>query len=407
MPTEMGSEGVEEALGRARSALRDEADRTRAGFHQVEDPGVQFMGNIKGGLDRLKDKFTFLHEYSDEFIKSTGVDVLIKAESTAKKMMEMDKSKRAEDKLVQNREALVSTLVEGGRDNRLEELHVGRVLPGATCSAARLWLHARKVMGPKGHVPLSTYDMASIGLGGCVTARGWVEVHDPSSPSLSIKMFMMGNCVMKKKEDKDQDFPDMEDVTELKMALRVLRGAMSFVHPWNRSVDALDNFLQQNNYCQKDLGGVERHVQLLSQFIDYVLSENAARWRGMEPFLDTKALRGTWEDYFGQKAGSFKKSATGGGQKGTPGMGGGQGGYQGGGGFKGGFDMPSNRYKVHPALFKDDICVLWNLGKCIKAPGTCATKAGLKLRHVCNWRHDMSKPHIPCGRDHMATLFHR
>jgi hypothetical protein len=72
MPTEMGSEGVEEALGRARSALRDEADRTRAGFHQVEDPGVQYMGNIKGGLDRLKDKFTFLHEYSDEFIKSTG-----------------------------------------------------------------------------------------------------------------------------------------------------------------------------------------------------------------------------------------------------------------------------------------------------------------------------------------------
>jgi len=109
----MGSEGVEATLGRARSALRDEADMTRAGFHQVEDPGVQFMGNIKGGLDRLKDKFTFLHEYSDEFIKSTGVDVLIKAESTAKKMMEMDKSKRAEDKLVQNREALVSTLVEG------------------------------------------------------------------------------------------------------------------------------------------------------------------------------------------------------------------------------------------------------------------------------------------------------
>ena len=29
-------------------------------------------------------------------------------------------------------------------------------------------------MGDKGHSGLSTYDMGSIGLGGCISAKGWV-----------------------------------------------------------------------------------------------------------------------------------------------------------------------------------------------------------------------------------------
>ena len=47
----MGGE-VEEERGRERSALRNESDRTRAGFHRVEDPGVEYMGSVKGGTDR-------------------------------------------------------------------------------------------------------------------------------------------------------------------------------------------------------------------------------------------------------------------------------------------------------------------------------------------------------------------
>ena len=31
-------------------------------------------------------------------------------------------------------------------------------------------------MGDKGHSGLSTYDMGSIGLGGCISAKGWVEL---------------------------------------------------------------------------------------------------------------------------------------------------------------------------------------------------------------------------------------
>ena len=211
------------------------------------------------GLENLKRKFDFLSEYSDGFIKATGVDVLIKAETASRKLQKLDKERKAEDKLYQNRESLTSSIsnIPAGTDNRLDILHPARFLPGATCSAAKMWLQARSVMGGNGTIPLSTCDMASIGLGGSVSAKGWVEIHNPSSPFLSIRMFSMNSCVTKSKAP-DSDFPDMEDISEFKAALRVLRGAMAFIHPWNRSVDAIESFFVQNNFWASDISSTEK-----------------------------------------------------------------------------------------------------------------------------------------------------
>ena len=68
----------------ARASISDEADRTRAGFNSCADPATQCR---PAGLDRLKEKFEFLNEYTDEFIRDTGVDVLIKAETAARKLV--------------------------------------------------------------------------------------------------------------------------------------------------------------------------------------------------------------------------------------------------------------------------------------------------------------------------------
>ena len=367
-------------------------------------------------LDTLKRKFSFLAEYSDAFINSTGVDVLIKAETASHKLMRFDKDRKAEDKLFQNRESLTNTAVTipAGQDNRLDILHPARFLPGATCSASKMWLEARRIIGGSGPQPLSTYDMASIGLGGSVSAKGWVELHNPASPFLSIKMFSMNSCVSKSKSA-DADIPDLEDLSEFKAALRVLRGAMSFVHPWNRSIDALENFFIQSRFCSSDLSGSDKQALLLSQFTDYILVENASRWRGMEPFLDTRSLRNTWTDFTSQKNISNKsknqqqwkkpyqqpfqqqpvqqqQSQQ---QNQLPGFNG-----------QACFILPSIRHNVSPHLFKDDICVVWNLGKCLKPAGSCTTRGGRQLRHICNHRPDMSKPDVPCGKDHMAKLFH-
>ena len=373
----------------------------------MSDPGATSQPQLlEAGLENLKRKFSFLSEYSDEFIKSTGVDVLIKAETASRKLIKMDKDRKAEDKLFQNREALSSSSVPvvAGSDNRLDIIHPARFLPGATCSATNIWLMARKAIGSSGHQPLSTYDMASIGLGGSVTAKGWVELHNPSSPVLSIKMFSMGSCVAKSKQS-DAEFPELEDLSEFKAALRVLRGAMAFVHPWNRSIDAIENFYIQNNYCSSDLAGTDKQALLLSQFTDYVLVENSSRWRGMESFLDTRSLRYTWADFIGQKQLSSK-------QKNNQPQKNKQQGHQGYQNSSTSYnkqnpaDLPSIRYNMDPKLFQDGICVLWNLGKCLRPQGMCSTKSGRILKHICNHRPDPSKPDIPCGKDHMAKLFH-
>ena len=109
------------------------------------------------------------------------------------------------------------------------------------------------------------------------------------------------------KSASDDEFPEMADLSEFKAAIRV-RGAMVFVHPWNRSIDALENFLIQSNFGLSDLAGVPKPAAFLSQFTDYVLVENASRWRGMEAFLTTRDLRSTWADYISQKSGTLNAS---------------------------------------------------------------------------------------------------
>jgi len=379
--------------------MQEEADRTRAGFNTTRDPANNNSYSMGTDLNMLKAKFPFLRDYSDSFIRDTGVTNLIKAETASRKLQDYDKNKRAEDKLYCNRELLARTTIniEAGVDNRLDVLHAARCLPGATCSAGKMWLHARTMMGNKGHAALSTYDMASIGLGGAVTAKGWVELHDPSSPNMSIKMFSMTNCATKsKKDNEDADFLELADLTDFKTALRVLRGAMSYVHPWNRSIEALENFLIQNNYGAADLSSVDKPATYLSQFTDYVLVENSSRWRGMEMFLNTRDLRATWADFISQRATAINNSKKTYNNKPyiqqtqhntTPTVG-------------------SSRH-VPTALFFDDICVMWNLGKCVKPPGTCQTRKGRILRHVCNYRPNPAKPDVACGLSHPCYTFHK
>ena len=403
---EMDHESLASSAAAARDHLVDEGSRSRAGFSRCQDPSAQRPANLGMDLETLKRKFSFLSEYTDQFINATGVDVLIKAETASRKLQKLDKERKAEDKLYQNRELLASasSLVSGGTDNRLDVLHEARFLPGATCSAAKIWLEARKAIGGNGPPPLSTYDMASIGLGGSVSAKGWVEIHNPSSPFLSIKMFSMNSCVAKSKST-DSEFPELEDLSELKAALRVLRGAMAFVHPWNRSIDALENFFIQNNFCTSELSGSDRQALLLGQFIDYILVENASRWRGMEPFLDTRSLRNTWSDFISQKNINKTKQQ-------HPKQQGQQAkqnypqqqGQQGQQGQQ--YQLPSARLNLPAHLFRDDICVIYNIGKCLKQPGSCFTKGGKPLRHVCNHRPDPTKLDVACGQNHMAKLFH-
>ena len=68
---------------------------------------------------------------------------------------------------------------------------------------------------------------------------------------------------------------------------------------------------------------------------------------------------------------------------------------------------PSARLGLPFYLFFDGVCVMWNLGKCLRAPGTCTSKKGDPLKHICNHRPDTSRPDQFCGKDHPAFQFHK
>ncbi len=83
-------------------------------------------------------------------------------EATIIKMRESERSRDADDRLAVNRAALgtSSRTISSSPDDRWAALHEGRFLPGAFCSAAKLWLLAREVVGLNRAPPLGNYDLA-------------------------------------------------------------------------------------------------------------------------------------------------------------------------------------------------------------------------------------------------------
>ena len=398
-PTPLEQENLVANMGAATAILQDE--QARSG-NTVRDPAGPTSGLAikQSQLNSLRKRHTFLNEYEDEVILHCPIDTLLKLESTSIKLKNLEKANDVDSKLTANRDNLPTTKlqVKEGEDNRWTVLHEARFLPGAGSSASKQWLRAREVMGREGHVAISTYDMGAVGLAGYVTPRGWYEIHDPGSSNLSLRQFSINNCGKKtsvKHGEYEEDLAEVVELGEFKCALRVLREAMSYVHPWNKSVAALEGFLIQSNYCTGDLEGLEKQASLLAQFVDYVLRENSNRWRGQESFLSIGDLKGTWESFFGGRPQSAlakaKKKDFGNKQQGT------QQGRQ-------GDSINDWRNQVAPHLWKEDICVLWNMGRCLKQNGACETKGGKKLRHVCNFR---PQPNMrACGSNHASCFFH-
>lgn len=346
-------------------------------------------------LSCLRKRHAFLGEYSEAVLAGTPLEVLLKLESTSIKLKNLEKSKDSEDRLASNREALASASVriEGGEDNRWDKLHESRFLPGAACSAAKLWLRGREVVKKSEHPALSVYDMASVGLAGHVTPKGWLCLSDPGDSSISINLFSIVNCGKKttSKHESEDLYQEVEELGELKIAVRVLREALSFVHPWNKSVSVMEGFLLQCNWCQTDTAGLDKRATIMTQFVDYILRENSNRWRSQEPFLSSSELKGAWDSFFGSRPQSSlskpKKSF----QK---------------DGFRKQDSKPRPANWVPAAYFDDDICVMYNLGKCVKAPGVCKTSKGVGLRHICNFRPDPSQASVFCGGSHISKFYH-
>ncbi len=378
-PPSFAEEVISGLASSAKALYQDENNRTKAAScHPASKEGGRKIVKQEEDLRILRTRFPFLKDFSESFLMNTPMADLLKMGTTEMKMNELDRNKNSGNRLSDNKAALASTFtdVEAGRDNRWNVLHPSRYLAGAGVSATKTWLNARKVIGLKGYPAIGNYDMSSIGLAGLVTAKGWTEIHDPSSVDLRLKHFNVNNVSSKGKSD-DDDFTELAD---FRLAVRALRAAMQYVMPWNRSIDAIDGFLQQSNYCVADTGNLEKRSQILTQFVDYVLGQNAEHWRDEEPFLTCGELKTAWASFFGvrsQSAGRRKDR-----------------------------DHKKQPHVRKPAGKADGICWSYNNGKCLKAAGDCKTLSGRELKHVCNYVADKSKPEEICGKDHMRVKFH-
>jgi hypothetical protein len=330
----------------------------------------------------VKEQFPFLENFSDEFLKSTPITELMKMGTTQIKLDQFKHSRNANDKLSTNKNKMERTFtnLDSGRDNRSTVLHPGRFLGGMGVSLQKQWSAARQVVGLNGHPPIGNYDMGSVGCPGMVTAKGWTEIHDPSSTSISLKMFNINNCTNSEKAE-DREF---NDIMELRKAVRAMRLAARLAVPWNLSYEAIDGFFNQTNFCVEDTKLMEKRAQVLTQFADYILHQNAERWRDSEPFLAVGDIRVAWSSWFGDRPRKTDKRPQ----------------------LPDRFKMkPMDNY-MDPAFKALGICNNFNMNRCKNPDGKCSTASGIQLKHICNFVPDKNKPAVVCGKDHKRSLNH-
>jgi hypothetical protein len=294
-------------------------------------------------------------------------------------------------KLALNAQSLVKNplVVEGGQDNRRTKLHEGRFLGGACCAMNDIWLRGREVVGAKGPLPVSCYDLDTVGCGGSVTARGWKEIHDPSSQELRLKHFYLPNVAGGGLSSKKialgengeeicfgESMKEIGDLDSYRGALNVLREAMASALPWNRSVSAICGFMSNTNYLQTDLGGNAKRAAILVEFTDYILGRNAQQWDNEQPFISTDEMAHVWTNWKGKRLTLFTATQ--------------------------GSKTDKKPAKKEPQVPKD-ICKRFNVKVCPKQTDKdCVGFLGSKLRHICNKFMGNSY----CGKDH-ARLDHK
>jgi hypothetical protein len=133
-----------------------------------------------------------------------------------------------------------------------------------------------------------------------------VELANPSSTKLSLKLFNLNNCSGKistsKSDSTDNSMPDFAEIGEFQLALRTLRNAATFVSPWNFSFAALENFLVNSRFCSTDLAGVDKPAVILTQFVDYIASRERCTLERCGAFPDYRRVEKHLAGLFRSKA---------------------------------------------------------------------------------------------------------
>jgi len=400
-PGSLSEEDLDTAIKRAKELMREEQMRTKGGFEKVDGfnpnqpllfptfPDIEIVTEAKTvqkpsgtGLNSsmIYRFLPHLKEIPQETLQGLPWYAIFQLNTALATEAKEANRQTTSAKLAANSQRMVSapTQVTAGYDDRRANLHTARFLGGASCSAQALWLQARDFLGVDGTTPLGNYDMDAVGCGGCVTPKGWYELHNPGSSELKLKLFYLPNVASSAFSSRKINLDDSEnsvcigdslreiaDFEGFRAALHSLKEALHWALPWNRSVSAIQGFMVNSNYCFEDLKSSPKRAQVLTEFVDFVLGRNALNWVNRMPFLTADELAHTWASWKGKRS-AFILSTK---QERTP----------------------------FVKREKNDICRRYQNKTCTNKAEDCKTPGGLKLRHVCAWVYSGGKR---CEKEH-------
>jgi hypothetical protein len=371
----------------AAASIRDEQQRSRAAFGEA-DPYVNFSvpdpaasevntpasGSNNQALLNVYKLLPALSQVAPEVLQQLPWGAVFQLNLALAKESKANSKLQVNARLNANAQQLAQqpVHVQAGKDDRKDNLHPAHFLGGVCCSAQSLWLQARDVIGVDGVLPLGLYDMDSIGCGGCVTPKGWHELHRPGSADLKLKLFSMMNVGSSSLSTKKVSVADEEgaisvgdswreinDLEQFRAALHTLHEAMAWALPWNKSISAIVGFMNVTGFGSADLGGNPKRAAILTDFVDHILSRNRLNWENRRPFLSTDEISHVWATYKGSRHALFAASS---GQK-----------------------KDKNESKSKKNKDKDYICRKFNSpAGCPQKAEDCKTFYGIKLKHVCD-----------------------
>ena len=148
-----------------------------------------------------------LEDLPETLVRKLPISALFQLNSALAKERKTSEKLGVNTRLSHNAKKLAKSPaeVEGGLDNRKSILHPARFLGGASCSLGELWEQAKSIVGETGVVPVGNYDLDTVGCGGCVTPKAWLEIHNPASQELKLCLFHLPNLAGTSTSKKQKD----------------------------------------------------------------------------------------------------------------------------------------------------------------------------------------------------------
>lgn len=177
-------------------------------------------------------------------------------------------------------------------------------------SVRELVAEAKKTIPRDGHPPSDNYDLDFYGLSHCISARGWIEVHNPASTTMCLKMFSKHNSSSTSSSAQakfsligngeaigvGENYKEIASMQELRQSLRAYQMASHMALPWYPAPAALIIFLEHNQFLSGEIQG-NQQARTLTDFVNTVFLKNARLWCSSDPPLSVELLRNTWQHF--------------------------------------------------------------------------------------------------------------